>query len=108
MDAQLRPVRLPVQRPFQRQGHALDVLVLVGVAARPVLLMVMIVIGMVVVVVVAVLVVHVAGLAMRRIQELGLELGYLTPDQLMKRADQLGGNEYAAYLRRRAREFGHD
>jgi glucose-1-phosphate thymidylyltransferase len=47
------------------------------------------------------------GLKVMCLEELGLELGYLTPDQLMQRADQLGGNEYAAYLRRRAREFGH-
>jgi len=47
------------------------------------------------------------GLKVMCLEELGLELGYLTPDQLMQRADQLGGNEYAAYLRRRAIEFGH-
>ena len=47
------------------------------------------------------------GLKIMCLEELGLELGYLTPDQLMQRADQLGGNEYAGYLRRRAREFGN-
>jgi glucose-1-phosphate thymidylyltransferase len=47
------------------------------------------------------------GLKVMCLEELGLELGYLTPDELMRRADQLGGNEYAAYLRRRASEFGH-
>lgn len=48
------------------------------------------------------------GLKVMCLEEIGLELGYLTPDQLMQRADQLGRNEYAAYLRRRARDFEHD
>jgi glucose-1-phosphate thymidylyltransferase len=46
------------------------------------------------------------GLKVMCLEEIGLELGYLTPDQLMQRADQLGSTEYAAYLRRRASEFG--
>lgn len=33
-------------------------------------------------------------------EEIGYELGYLTTDQLMSRADQLGKTNYAAYLRR--------
>jgi glucose-1-phosphate thymidylyltransferase len=38
-------------------------------------------------------------------EEIGLELGYLTADQVLARADRLGKTEYAAYLRRRIREF---
>jgi glucose-1-phosphate thymidylyltransferase len=48
------------------------------------------------------------GLKVMCLEEIGLELGYLTPDQVMKRADQLGRNEYAAYLRRRANELERD
>jgi glucose-1-phosphate thymidylyltransferase len=48
------------------------------------------------------------GLKVMCLEELGLELGYLTPDQLMRRADELGNTDYAAYLRRRASEFGRD
>lgn len=46
------------------------------------------------------------GLKVMCLEELGLELGYLTPDNLMRRADELGNTDYAAYLRRRAGEFG--
>ena len=38
------------------------------------------------------------------LEEIALELGYLTPDDLRRRSDQLGKTEYAAYLRRRASE----
>lgn len=38
-------------------------------------------------------------------EEIALELGYLTPDQVLARADQLGKTGYADYLRRRAKEF---
>ena len=38
------------------------------------------------------------------LEEIALELGYLTPDDLVRRADQLGQTEYADYLRRRAGE----
>jgi len=48
------------------------------------------------------------GLKVMCLEELGLELGYLTPDQVMRRADELGNTDYAAYLRRRAGEFGRD
>jgi glucose-1-phosphate thymidylyltransferase len=44
------------------------------------------------------------GLKVMCLEEIGLELGYLSPDQLVERADQLGATEYADYLRRRARE----
>ena len=38
-------------------------------------------------------------------EEIAFELGYLTSDQVLARADQLGKTAYAAYLRRRAREM---
>ena len=41
------------------------------------------------------------------LEEIGLELGYLTADQVLARADVLGDCDYAAYLRRRAEEIGH-
>ncbi|MGE3992261.1 glucose-1-phosphate thymidylyltransferase RfbA [Pseudorhodoplanes sp.] len=41
-------------------------------------------------------------------EEIALELGYLTPEQVMQRADTLGRTGYADYLRARAREFLHD
>jgi glucose-1-phosphate thymidylyltransferase len=47
------------------------------------------------------------GLKVMCLEEIGLELGYLSPDQLKERADQLGVTEYADYLRRRASEHGH-
>jgi glucose-1-phosphate thymidylyltransferase len=40
------------------------------------------------------------GLKIMCLEEIGLELGYLTADDLRSRADQLGETEYAAYLRR--------
>jgi glucose-1-phosphate thymidylyltransferase len=46
------------------------------------------------------------GLKVMCLEEIGLELGYLTPDDLRVRADQLGQTDYAAYLRRRASEHG--
>ena len=46
------------------------------------------------------------GLKVMCLEEIGLELGYLSTDDLLRRADQLGNTDYAAYLRRRAREFG--
>lgn len=45
------------------------------------------------------------GLKVMCLEEIALELGYLGPDDLRRRADELGGNGYAAYLRRRAAEF---
>lgn len=48
------------------------------------------------------------GLKVMCLEEIGLELGYLTPTQLRDRADRLGATEYAAYLRRRAGEHEND
>ncbi len=48
------------------------------------------------------------GLKVMCLEEIALELGYLTPDQLLARADALGKTEYAAYLRRRVQEIVHD
>ena len=47
------------------------------------------------------------GLRVMCLEEIALELGYLTPQQVRDRADQLGNTDYAAYLRRRAGEVGH-
>ena len=44
------------------------------------------------------------GLKVMCLEEIALELGYLTPSQVLARADQLGDTDYAAYLRRRAGE----
>ena len=44
------------------------------------------------------------GMKVMCLEEIALELGYLTPDDLVRRADQLGRSEYADYLRRRAGE----
>jgi len=48
------------------------------------------------------------GLKVMCLEEIGLELGYLTADDLRRRADELGSTEYATYLRRRAGEFTRD
>ena len=45
------------------------------------------------------------GMKIMCLEEIGLELGYLTPDELRRRADQLGDTGYASYLRRRANEI---
>jgi glucose-1-phosphate thymidylyltransferase len=44
------------------------------------------------------------GLKIMCLEEIALELGYLGPDDLRRRADALGATDYAAYLRRRAGE----
>jgi glucose-1-phosphate thymidylyltransferase len=44
------------------------------------------------------------GMKVLCLEEIALELGYLTPDDLRRRSDQLGKTEYADYLRRRASE----
>ena len=44
------------------------------------------------------------GLKVMCLEEIALELGFLTPDALRQRADQLGDTGYAQYLRRRANE----
>ena len=46
------------------------------------------------------------GLKVMCLEEIAMELGYLTPRQVTDRADRLGSTEYAAYLRRRASEIG--
>ncbi len=48
------------------------------------------------------------GLKVMCLEEIALELGYLTPQQVRDRADQLGDTDYAAYLRRRAGEVSLD
>ena len=45
---------------------------------------------------------HRQGIKIMCPEEIGFELGYLTATQLRIRADKLGKNEYADYLRRRA------
>jgi glucose-1-phosphate thymidylyltransferase len=49
---------------------------------------------------------HRQGLKVMCLEEIGLELGYLSPDQVTARAEMMGKTDYAAYLRRRAREIG--
>jgi glucose-1-phosphate thymidylyltransferase len=46
------------------------------------------------------------GMKVMCLEEIGLELGYLTSSDLQRRAESLGDTDYAAYLRRRASE--HD
>ena len=48
---------------------------------------------------------HRQGLKIMCLEEIGLELGYLSADQVTARADALGKTPYATYLRRRAREI---
>lgn len=48
---------------------------------------------------------HRQGMKIMCLEEIGLELGYLTADQVRARADQLGDTGYASYLRRRANEI---
>lgn len=45
------------------------------------------------------------GLKVMCPEEIALELGWLSPDEVMARADALGKTGYASYLRRRASEF---
>ena len=47
------------------------------------------------------------GLKIMCLEEIGLELGYLSVEQVLAQADRLGSTSYAAYLRRRAREIGN-
>jgi glucose-1-phosphate thymidylyltransferase len=47
---------------------------------------------------------HRQGFKVMCLEEIGLELGYLSPDQVRARADALGKTDYAVYLRRRAQE----
>ena len=45
------------------------------------------------------------GLKIMCLEEIGLELGYLTPDEVLERADALGRTDYAAYLRKRVADL---
>lgn len=47
---------------------------------------------------------HRTGMKIMCLEEIGLELGYLTADQVRERAAMLGKTEYAQYLLRRANE----
>ncbi|MCU0830698.1 MAG: glucose-1-phosphate thymidylyltransferase RfbA [Rhizobiaceae bacterium] len=49
---------------------------------------------------------HRQGIKIACPEEIGLEQGWLTVDQVMAIADKLGKSDYSAYLRRRAREIG--
>ena len=49
---------------------------------------------------------HRQGLKIMCLEEIAMELGHIPPEQLLRRADQLGRTGYADYLRRRAREHG--
>ena len=48
------------------------------------------------------------GLKVMCLEEIALELGYLTTDEVLERAAKLGRTEYADYLRRRVREHELD
>ncbi len=50
---------------------------------------------------------HRQGLKIMCLEEIGLELGYLTPRQAHARADELGKTGYASYIRRRANEIAN-
>jgi glucose-1-phosphate thymidylyltransferase len=45
------------------------------------------------------------GLKVMCLEEIALEQGFMTADEVLRRADELGKTEYAAYLRRRVREL---
>lgn len=51
---------------------------------------------------------HRQGLKVMCLEEIALEQGFMTPEQVLRRADSLGKTDYAAYLRRRVREFDDD
>jgi glucose-1-phosphate thymidylyltransferase len=48
---------------------------------------------------------HRQGLKIMCLEEIALELGYVTPEQVLARADALGKTDYAVYLRRRVGEL---
>ena len=48
---------------------------------------------------------HRQGLKIMCLEEIALELGYLSPQDVLARADALGKTDYAVYLRRRAAEL---
>ena len=45
------------------------------------------------------------GLKVMALEEIALEQGYLSPDEVLAQADRLGKTGYADYLRRRVRDF---
>jgi glucose-1-phosphate thymidylyltransferase len=45
------------------------------------------------------------GLKVMCLEEIALEQDFVTPDQVLRRADTLGKTDYASYLRRRVREL---
>ncbi len=51
---------------------------------------------------------HRQGVKVMCPEEIALERGWLSPEQLLARANKLGRTEYAAYLRRRATEAADD
>lgn len=51
---------------------------------------------------------HRQGIKIACPEEIGVEMGWLEPARVYERADRLGNNEYAAYLRRRIRELEAD
>lgn len=48
---------------------------------------------------------HRQGIKIACPEEIGVEMGWLTIDRMLQRAEQMGRSEYANYLRRRAREW---
>lgn len=48
------------------------------------------------------------GLKVMCLEEIALELGYLSSAQIANRAERLGDTDYARYLMRRVAELGHD
>jgi glucose-1-phosphate thymidylyltransferase len=48
------------------------------------------------------------GLKVMCLEEIAMEFGYLTPDEVLERAARLGKTEYADYLRRRVSEHESD
>ncbi len=48
---------------------------------------------------------HRQGFKIACLEEIGMENGWLTPEEVKGRASKLGKGDYAQYLRRRAREF---
>jgi glucose-1-phosphate thymidylyltransferase len=50
---------------------------------------------------------HRQSLKIMCLEEIALEAGYLTPEAVERRAEQLGKTDYATYLRRRVAEYRH-
>ena len=48
---------------------------------------------------------HRQGVKIMCPEEIAFELGYVSADQVLQRADLLGKNDYAIFLRRRVREL---